>query len=484
MSLYLLTIIPVFLLFLCCHRVVIPPSHLRHLPRVAILPLLWSYLTGESEDRRIKRLIVPFSRDAHEHVVLVWVLGRWMVHILDFKLAREICDNTALFPKETPDDASLLWRFVGSDSLLMSNGEQWQKQTALINDAFSAKMPIDAFASLARNLSAMVGRRRTALWDRCAQHFALDAIGSTVLGHNFDAIETDNPFVREYNEVMAAIANPIYLIFPWMERTFVRKKLIHRIDTLTERFMQLLTDKKENPGDDMMTFMLKDPAMSHRELRDNMITLFIGGHDSSAGAISTLFYYLACHPDIQRQARDEVTEVLGNATDPTIEQLSGISLPYLTACIREALRINSPASYIVPRQSNRPVWLGKYSIPAYTSLIVNIYAIHHDEEHWGSPDTFIPERFLEYGWQKSGWLPFAVGPRQCPARNFAMYEQRTLAAIFLRDYEWSLPEHSIHKGSLKNAFSPFALTLPHDLELTFRRIPEGERKLSGLPKAE
>ncbi len=65
-----------------------------------------------------------------------------------------------------------------------------------------------------------------------------------------------------------------------------------------------------------------------------------------------------------------------------------------------------------------------------------------------------------------------------------MYEQRTLAAIFLRDYEWSLPEHSIHEGSLKNAFSPFALTLPHDLELTFRRIPEGERKLLGVPKGE
>ncbi|KAG7442313.1 cytochrome P450 [Guyanagaster necrorhizus] len=479
---YIWIIIAAFILILCCYRITVPPSHLRHLPRVATLPLLCSYLTGESEDRRIKRLIVPFSRDTHEHVVLVWVLGRWMVHILNFELAREMCDNTALFPKETPDDASLLWRFVGSASLLMSNGKQWQKQSVLINDAFSTKIPVQAFTSLAHNLSAIAGKCRTVQWDKYAQRFALDAVGSTVLGHNFDAIETDNPFVQEYNAVMAAIADPIYLIFPWMERTFPRKKLIRRIDTLVERFMRLLTDKKNNPGDDMMTFMLKDPAMSHKELRDNMIVLFIGGHDTAAGAISTLFYFLACHPDMQRRAREEIMEVLGDDLDPTVEQLSGISLPYLTACIREAMRINTPISYIVPRQSNRPVRLGKYFVPARTSLIVNIYAIHHDEERWKSPDAFIPERFLEQGWQKSGWLPFALGPRQCPARNFAMYEQRTLAATFLREYEWSLPEHSIHKDSLKNAFSPFALTLPHDLDLTFRQISKGERKIVGVPK--
>ncbi|PBK95936.1 cytochrome P450 [Armillaria gallica] len=467
---YILTAIPLVFLLLCWYRVAIPPRHLRHLPRVAILPLLWSYLTGETEDCRIKRLVLPFSKDAGDQIVLVWALGRWMVHILDFKLAQELSDNVVLFPKETPDDASLLWRFVGSASLLMSNGEQWRKQSALIDEAFNARIPIEAFTSLARNLSAIVGKKCTVIWDKYAQCFALDAVGSTVLGHNFDAIETDNLFVQDYNGVMVEIADPVYLIFPWMERAFPRRKLMRRIDTLVDSFMQLLTDKKGNPGDDMMTFMLRDPAMSHRELRDNMITLFIGGHDTAAGAISTLFYFLARRPDIQQRARAEVLGVLGDDLDPTVDQLSGVSLPYLTACIREALRINTPISYVVPRQANQPVQLGKYTIPAHTSLIVNIYAIHHDSRRWASPDSFIPERFLEHGWQKSGWLPFALGPRQCPARNFAMYEQRALAAVFLREFEWALPERSIHRDSLKNTFSPFALTLPHDLELTFTRI--------------
>ncbi|KAG7442315.1 cytochrome P450 [Guyanagaster necrorhizus] len=477
--------LPLVLLLLCWYRIAIPPRNLRHLPRVAILPLLWSYLRGETEDCRIKRLVLPFSRDAGEQVVLVWVLGRWMVHILDFKLAQELCDNVVLFPKETPDDASLLWRFVGSASLLMSNGEQWRKQSVLIDEAFNARIPIAAFTSLAHNLSAIVGKKRSSVtWDKYSQRFALDAVGSTILGHNFNAMETDNLFVQDYNGVMAEIANPMYVIFPWMECVFPRKKLIRRIDTLVDKFMQLLTDKKVNPGDDMMTFMLKDPAMSHRELRDNMITLFIAGHDTAAGAISTLFYFLARRPDIQRRAREEVLNVLGSDLDldPSIEQLSGVSLPYLTACIREALRINTPISYIVPRQASRPVQLGQYAIPAHTSLIVNIYAIHHDGRQWASPDSFIPERFLERGWQKSGWLPFALGPRQCPARNFAMYEQRALAAVFLREYQWALPEQSVHRDSLKNTVSPFALTLPHNLELTFTRIEKVQKMPLGVPK--
>lgn len=160
----------------------------------------------------------------------------------------------------------------------MSNGEQWKKQSNIINTAFSNRIPAETFVSLSLRLCAGFGDKAVVQWDNLAQRYALDAVGSTVLGHDFNAITTDSPFVSEYNGVMSAIANPLYLLFPAFERLFPRKKLITRIDQLVEKFMNILLDKRATPGDDMMSFMLQDPGMSDKELRDNMIVLFIGGH--------------------------------------------------------------------------------------------------------------------------------------------------------------------------------------------------------------
>jgi cytochrome P450 len=184
-------------------------------------------------------------------------------------------------------------------------------------------------------------------------------------------------------------------------------------------------------------------------------------------------YFLATHPEIQAAAREEVLRVVGPTADPSVTSLSASSLPYVNACIREALRINTPVSYIVPRTTTDGVTLGKYYIPPNTSLIYNIYAVHHRDDVWGDPHVFRPNRFLEQTEKspilKDAWVAFASGPRQCPARNFALYEQRALVVMLLREYEWSLPTDSIHKHGLKNAFSPFALTLPQDLHITFTK---------------
>ncbi|KAJ7503288.1 cytochrome P450 [Mycena galericulata] len=456
------------LVTLLIRRLFVVPSGLGHLPRVPILPLLKSYLSMEPEDGRIRRLILPFANENQEGVVLVWVLGRWMVHILDHQIARQLSDDLALYPKEKPPNDSLLWHLIGNSNILVSNATQWKKQSRLINDAINLQMPVEQFVALADNVKALLGAgTHTVRWDEFAQRFAVDALGSTVFGHDFEALKQQSMFVREYNGVMSGIANPVYLIAPFLERLAPRTVLLRRIDTLTEQFVALLKAKQNSPGDDMMSYMLRDPDMSQKELRDNMILLFISGHDTSAGAMSTLFYFLATHPDIQRRAREEIANVVGKG-DFTAENLGANSLPFLNACIRESLRINTPISYVVPRMSTADAQLGKYAIPAGTSLTVDIYAIHHTEAFWRDPHVYRPERFETEGLKS--WVPFALGPRQCPARNFAMYEQRVLAAVLLRDYEWELPAGSKHSESIQNAFSPFALTVPHELHLTFRKL--------------
>ena len=71
---------------------------------------------------------------------------------------------------------------------------------------------------------------------------------------------------------------------------------------------------------------------------------------------------------------------------------------------------------------------------------------------------------------ESKWVPFGYGPHQCPARNFALYEQRTLTAMLLKEYAWEVPQDSIHRERIKDAFSPFSLSLPYDVYITCHKI--------------
>ncbi|EIN09201.1 cytochrome P450 [Punctularia strigosozonata HHB-11173 SS5] len=164
-------------------------------------------------------------------------------------------------------------------------------------------------------------------WDRLVHSFSLDAVGATVLGYDSNAIDHDSPFISDYNGIFHEIANPLYLLIPVLERLFPRRSLEQKIAISVEQFQALLDQKREDPGNDVMTLMLRDPNMTNEKLRDNIVVLFIAGHDTSAGSLSTLIYYLGKNPDIQERARQEVRSCLKLPDDPTLEELQ--SLHYL-----------------------------------------------------------------------------------------------------------------------------------------------------------
>ncbi|KAJ7764674.1 cytochrome P450 [Mycena olivaceomarginata] len=229
-----------------------------------------------------------------------------------------------------------------------------------------------------RAQAQLAPRPRIVRWDEFAQRFAVDVLGSTVFGHDFETLKAQSVFVREYNSVTRGIADPIYFIAPFLEKIVPRKTLLRRIDNLTEQFLAPLKAKEEAPRDEMMSYMLQ------KELRDNMILLIL-----APAPLSTLFYFLAKNSIIQRRARAEIAAAAVTA-DLTADNLSAASLPFLNACIREALRINTLISYVVPRMCAADAQLGRYAIPAGTSLTVDIYAINRRR---GRPTCVSPRAF-------------------------------------------------------------------------------------------
>ena len=233
-------------------------------------------------------------------------------------------DDIILFPKEVPPDGMLLWRFVGYSNIILSNGEAWKRHSRIVRSALNRNVPLEGFATLARKLFRVMGDGGRKKWDDLTMRFTLDAVGTTALGHDFNAIQdAESPFVLQYNHVMESIANPAYLVFPTLEKIVPRVKTIEAIDKLVSSFQGLLQGKKENKGNDMLTYMLEEPGMSDTEYRDNMVVFFIAGHDTTAGAMASLTYYLALYPEVQQRAREEVRKAMKNNTtgEPTMAEL-------------------------------------------------------------------------------------------------------------------------------------------------------------------
>ncbi|PBK62202.1 cytochrome P450 [Armillaria solidipes] len=444
------------------------PSHLHHIPQVPLRLLILSFLLGESEDIRIHEVILPFARSCSTDIVVVWALGSWYVHVLNYKLAKELMDNKSI-RKQQPNEDMLFWRFTGRHNIFFVEGDEWWKHSSIVRALLHGNIPIDMFCALGRTLLSLLGQGGSFFWSDISHRITLDAVGIAVMGHNFNAFEhPESSFVQIYRRVMKDISHPLYVAFPALERLFPCRDVIQRMNSLVSLFLGILEEKKGRPGNDFITYLLQTPGMTEAEYRDSIVILFMAGHDTTAGALSSLIFYFAFFPSYQAHARDEVISVLGTDTDPNIPDFE--KMPFLQACIQESMRINSPSTVTIPRVSAETIHIGGYPLPSGVPIVLNIHAVLHNSQTWEDPDVFKPEHFINGISDEAKWMSFGVGPRQCPARNFALYELRTLSCMLLREYRWTLPEKSIHSsGRLKNWFSAFALNLPYDLYIDFTR---------------
>lgn len=190
-------------------------------------------------------------------------------------------ENRAVRKQEPPPEM-LLWRLTGRQNVFTAAGEMWKRHSKIIHDALYRTTPIEQFANLARKTFAKMGDGGRIRWSDYTHQFTLDAVGTTVIGYDFEALDKpDGPFVKMYHDVMAAISNPPYIFLPSLERWLPRDEVRKMVDAFVEEFRLLLSTKREEPGNDMITYMFENPDMTETEYRDNVIVTFMGGHVSS-----------------------------------------------------------------------------------------------------------------------------------------------------------------------------------------------------------
>ena len=177
-------------------------------------------------------------------------------------------------------------------------------------------------------------------------------------------------------------------------------------------------------------------GMSDDQVRDEAMTLFVAGHETTANALSWAFYLLARHPEARARVQAEA-DAFGpegvTAFDPA-------KLAYTTRVFKEALRLYPPL-ILLGRRSIEPFTLEGERYPAGVVLFVNVYGLHHHPEVWPDPETFDPDRFLperEASRHKSAWLPFGVGPRVCIGNGFALMEGPIVMATLMRTMSFDI----------------------------------------------
>ena len=337
-------------------------------------------------------------------------------------------------------------RVLLGNGLPLSDGEFWLQQRRIMQPAFHRQK----LSSLAETMTNIIQKHLTA-WERYSQaHQVFDMEDemtnltlSIIIKTMFSAKVTDAQ-VKSLGDAFR-LASAFML---WKSQQFIQLPLSFPLPkhiaynkaakVLDEIVYPLIAEGRKNPQDDLLGMLLnaKDAetglGMSDAQVRDEIITIFFAGHETSAMALTWAFYLIAKHPHVESKIIGEITQVLNQRT-PTFEDLP--KLTYTTQVINEVLRLYPPA-YLFAREAVTDQELDGYLIPAGTLIFITPYVTHHDSNYWQDPETFDPERFTPENISKRDkdiYYPFGAGPHICIGNNLAMMEmQLTLAMIYQR----------------------------------------------------
>lgn len=261
------------------------------------------------------------------------------------------------------------------------------------------------------------------------------------------ALEVANRYVGR--EVEYFIHWPLW----WpIKRTREARKAIRRIDETVYRMIEERRSTGEDKGD-ILSMLLSaqhedQSRMSDEQVRDEAMTMFAAGHETTATAMGWCLWELTRNPDVYQRLQREVDSVLGGRS-PTLEDLP--KLPFALQCFKETMRLHPPA-YVVGRRPLQDMVIDGVALTSKMMVLINIYGMHHSPEYFPEPERFDPDRFSperEKSIPKNAYLPFATGPRVCIGNHFAMMEGQIMLAALVQRFSFTLePGHTVEPDPL------------------------------------
>jgi cytochrome P450 len=339
------------------------------------------------------------------------------------------------------------------EGLLTSEDDFWRRQRRLVQPAFHRHQIANLANTMTISTATLVDR-----WQPLARSGATFNVAEEMMALTLD-IATKALFSTALtpDEIHAVAKSMTPLLRHATQRTqavfdFVEKlplpsnrrfeELRNRLDRIVYRIIETRRQSGADHEDLLGVLMAArdeetGESMTDKQLRDEVMTLFLAGHETTALLLSWTWALLSWYPDVRRRAQEEVDQVLGDRT-PTAEDVA--RLPYLGMILSESLRLYPPA-WAIPRRPLADDEIRGYRIPAGCTVLVSPYVTHRHPDFWDNPEGFDPERFtpaVVKDRHRFAYFPFGGGPRMCIGNNFALMEATLAAAMILQRYEINL----------------------------------------------
>jgi cytochrome P450 len=351
--------------------------------------------------------------------------------------------------------SSKMLRPVLGNGLVTSDGDFWLRQRRLVQPAFHKERLQDLFLAMGKLTAAFLDEmeafRGKGAVDIDAKMMSVtsDIALKTLFGNmtTEDKAQIYQQVTRTQKYLVTRVRRPYKI--PLMaingeNRRF--EKDVEYFNRLVFDFIEQRRISGEKPND-LLQLLLDSTdeetgeQMNNQQIRDEAITMFAAGHETSATGLSWLLFELAKQPEIVAKIRSE-SEIFDNV--PTFQQL--MQMPYTRQVVEEGLRLYPPA-WTMTRESIVDQEIEGFSVEAGTSLFLSVFELHRNPNLWRDPLTFNPENFSPENIKdrpKFNYLPFGAGPRICIGQQFAMMEMQLLLAALIKRFDFkSDPSHSV-----------------------------------------
>jgi cytochrome P450 len=362
--------------------------------------------------------------------------------------------------------------FLG-DGLLTSEGEAWRRQRKLVQPSFHH----DAIARFAETVTRL-GSSMLDGWEPAARagrsldiaaemaELTLGIVGQTLLGSDTGAraaevaaavAEIQRP-ADEPGQSWLRVLDVLMPIRRHVSATVARhlpteanRRFRSAVQTLDEIVNRLIAERRRGHGaaKDLLGLLMQARddesvhGMSDAQLRDEVMTMLLAGHETTAAALTWAFHLLDGHEEVESRLRGELGEVLAGRP-PAFADLG--RLPYLDCVLSEVLRLYPPV-WRLSRHALGEDTVGGYAIPAGCVVLLSPWLTHRHPAYWPDPERFDPDRFAaaaSSGRPRFAYFPFGGGPRICIGNSFALMEARLILALVLQRYRLRrLPGHRI-----------------------------------------